>query len=55
MNRSLPGTRLQGSRHGQSRAVPVTRPQRPSTARRAGNPEYPVKDIYAEKQSKEKQ
>ena len=56
MNRALHGARLQGIRHGQLRQIiPVKRPNRPSQAVYAGNPEYPVEDIYAERRSKGKE
>lgn len=46
--RSLSGTRLQGVRHGHPRTtVPVKRAEEPSQCVRAGNPEFPVSDIYA--------
>lgn len=45
---NMPGTRLQGVRHGRPRTtVPVKRNEGPSQCVRFGNPAYPVSDIYA--------
>lgn len=53
MTRNLPGTRLQGARHGRVRTtIPIKRPEEPSKCVRAGNPEYPVEDVYAVEQSR---
>lgn len=48
--RSVFGTRLQGVRHGRPRTtVPITKTEEPSKCVRAGNPEYPVSDTYADR------
>lgn len=48
INRSLPGTRLQGVRHGKPRTTVPPKPMNyPSTCVRFGNPAFPVSDIYA--------
>lgn len=48
ITRSLPGTRLQGVRHGRPRTiVPVKRDEGPSQCVRFGNPEFPVSNIHA--------
>ena len=56
INRSLPGTRLQGRRHGEPRrTVPIKNerdvPKLPCFG--PGRPEYPVEDIYAGKEREE--
>ena len=58
INRSLPGTRLQGRRHGEPRrTVPIKNerdiPKFPCFG--PGRPEYPVEDIYAGRERQDPQ
>lgn len=50
MKGRLPGTRLQGERHTRRRStVPIKRTDIASQCVRAGNPEYPVTNTYADR------